>query len=353
MGEQKKKQTLFLDSLGGKNKKSEFFDFPLSRFVLKYKKSSVLFSPKGRTESFFTQDSKLYWTPEELRALQRGERIAKIVGRLDSLADRTFEKTKIHPIGREDIIIRALRGKYEELRDRLEGLVRDSARGMSFAKAYNASIVASVIFGMLLMTMIYKYLGQGVSAKIEETKIAQIAENEKVLGAETEKSPSYEIDDATITKLFREYDSADDQEFQKEKFAQEIKEMVKGYPIEKMIPYIAEKNKIVAAFLVAIAKKESGWGVHVPVYQGQDCYNYWGWIGKNRVGSGGHTCFDNPEDAVNTVAKRIEFLVSNEKLDTPKKMIVWKCGDCGWDSAAAMRSWIDDVDYYFKKLNKA
>lgn len=348
----KKNRKIFLDSLGVKNKKSEFFDFPLSRFVLKYKKSSILFSPKGRTESFFTQDSKLYWTPEELRALQRGERVARIVRRLDSLADRAFEKTKIHPIGREDIIIRALRGKYEELRGRLAKILSQSAEELSWAKVYNASIVASVIFGMLLMTMIYKYLGQGVSAKIEETKIAQSEEMGKILGAETEKGSNYEIDDATITKLFREYDSADDQKFQKEKFAKEIKEMVKGYPIEKMIPYIAEKDRIVAAFLIAIAKKESGWGGHVPVYQGQDCYNYWGWIGKNRVGSGGHTCFDNPKEAVDTVAKRIEFLVSNKKLDTPKKMIVWKCGDCGWDSPAAMRSWIDDVDYYFKKLNK-
>jgi hypothetical protein len=128
--------------------------------------------------------------------------------------------------------------------------------------------------------------------------------------------------------------------------------MVKGYPIEEMIPYIAKKDRIVAAFIVAIAKKESSWGVHVPVYKGQDCYNYWGWRGKNAVGSGGHTCFGSPEEAVDTVAKRIEFLVSNKKLDTPQKMIVWKCGDCGWDTPSAMRSWINDVDMYFRKLNK-
>jgi hypothetical protein len=344
VGEKKTKQTFFLDSLGKKNKRDRFFDFPLSRFVLKHKKSSVLFSSEGRIDSFFTTDSKLYYTPEELRALQRGERIARLTQRLDSLAARAFGETSVYPVAQESLILRNFKQKYLELRSRLDGLMQDSTRGLSLTRAYNASIVAAVIFGMLLMTMIYRNLGQGVSAKIAENTAAQIAENQKVLGAETEKDPTYEIDDETITKLFREYESADDEE--------EIRGVVKGYPIEKMIPEIAKQDRIVAAFLVAIAKKESGWGVHVPVYQGQDCYNYWGWIGKNRVGSGGHTCFDSPQDAVETVAKRIAFLVSNKKLDTPKKMIVWKCGDCGWDTAAAMQSWINDVDMYFRKLNK-
>jgi hypothetical protein len=349
----KKDRKIFFDGLGKKNNQLKFFDLPMSQFVLKYKRSSVLFSSAGRTESFFTTDSKLYYTPEELSALRRGERIIRITQRLDSLAARAFAEIRVYPAAQESLILRNFKEKYLELRNQLESLMQDSARGMSLARVYNASIVVSVIFGMLLMTMIYRYLGQGVSAQIEETKMAQIAENEKVLGAETAKDPSYEIDDATITKLFREYDSADDQEFQRQKFEEEIREIVKGYPIEKMIPEIAKQDRIVAAFLVAIAKKESGWGVHVPVYQGQDCYNYWGWRGGNPVGSGGHTCFNGPKEAVDTVAKRIEFLVSNKKLDNPKKMIVWKCGDCGWDSTAAMQSWINTVDMYFRKLNKA
>ena len=353
MGEQKTKQNFFLDSLGKKKGQEKFFDLPLARFVLKYRKASVLFSRKGRTESFFTSDSKLYYTPEELRALERGEKIIWLTNRLDSLAERAFGETKAYPTVRESFGLVSLRRKYLNLREHLENLTEDSARGISMARMWNASIVASVIFGMLLMTMVYKYLGQGVSAQIEETKVAQLAEEAKVLGVETEKDPSYEIDDATITRLFREYDSADDQEFQRQKFEKEIREIVKGYPIEKMVPEIAKQDRIVAAFIVAIAKKESGWGVHVPVYQDQDCYNLWGWRGKNPVGSGGHTCFDSPKDAVETVAKRIKFLVSNKKLDTPKKMIVWKCGDCGWDTPQAMQSWINDVDLYFRKLNKA
>jgi hypothetical protein len=348
----KKNRKIFFDSLGKKESPVKFFDLSLSRSILKYKKSSVLFSPKGRTGSFFTSDSKLYLTPEELRALRRGEKIIRLTNRLDSLAERAFGEAKVYSTGRESFILLGLRRKYLDLREHLENLARDSAQGMSAARMYNASIVASVIFGMLLMTMIYRNLGQGVSAKAEEVKVAQLAEEARVLGAETEKESTYEIDDETVTLLFREYDSEEDQEFQRKKFKEEIQAIVKGYPIESMIPEIAKQDRIVAAFLVAIAKKESNWGKRVPVYQGEDCFNYWGWRGKNPVGSGGHTCFENPKDAVETVAKRIAFLVSSKKLDTPKKMIVWKCGDCGWDTAAAMQSWINDVDLYFRKLNK-
>jgi len=352
MGEQKKKQTFFLDSLHKNDNRLKSFDFPLARYVLKYKKSSVLLTPSGRTESFFTQDSKLYWTQEELRAIRRGERITRITQQLDGLAARAFGPAISYPKAKESFVFRILTKRYLSWRQRLENLIDDSARGLSFARMYNASVVAAVIFGMILMTMVYRYLGQGVSAKIQEVQVAQTQASGQVLGAEKEADPAYEIDEETITKLFRDYESADDQEFQKKKFEEEIHAMVKGYPIEEMIPEIAKHERIVAAFLVAIAKKESGWGVHVPVYKGQDCYNYWGWRGKNPVGSGGHTCFDSPKDAVDTVAKRIAFLVSNKKLDTPKKMIIWKCGDCGWDTPAAMQSWINDVDHYFRKLNK-
>ena len=155
-----------------------------------------------------------------------------------------------------------------------------------------------------------------------------------------------EIDINSITSLLQSNKQESDLE-------KEIREMVKGFPIEKMAGEIATKNRIVAAFLVGIAKKESNWGKRVPVLNGQDCYNYWGYRGqREKMGSGGHTCFDSPKDAVDTVAKRLEFLVSNEKLNTPAKMVVWKCGyDCSWDSKVAVQKWISDVNMYFKKLN--
>ena len=131
-----------------------------------------------------------------------------------------------------------------------------------------------------------------------------------------------------------------------------INEMVKGYPMENMARYIARKDEKVAAFMVSIAKKESNWGKRVPVLNGQDCYNYWGYREKReRMGTGGHTCFNSPKDAVNTVASRIDELVYENRLDTPGKMVTWKCGSsCSGHSPESVNKWISDVDWYFRKL---
>ncbi len=131
-----------------------------------------------------------------------------------------------------------------------------------------------------------------------------------------------------------------------------IKEMVKGYPIEQMVPYILEKDNLTAAFLVSIAKKESSWGERVPVLDGEDCFNYWGYRGiRDRMGTGGHTCFDSPKDAVDTVGKRITTLIKKYDLTTPEDMIIWKCGSsCAGHSDSGVRKWISDVGYYFDKI---
>jgi hypothetical protein len=121
--------------------------------------------------------------------------------------------------------------------------------------------------------------------------------------------------------------------------------------MEKMTPYIAEKDRKVAAFLVAIAKKESNWGKRVPVLNGQDCFNYWGYRGiRDRMGTGGHTCFDSPEDAVDTVAGRLKELVEAD-IDTPEEMVIWKCGSsCAGHSDYSVKKWISDVEMYFSEF---
>jgi hypothetical protein len=69
------------------------------------------------------------------------------------------------------------------------------------------------------------------------------------------------------------------------------------------------------------------------------------------MGSGGHTCFDSPQEAVTIVGARISQLVNEENIDTPEKMIVWKCGyDCDGPEAAGSQKWIKDVDYYYRQL---
>ena len=134
----------------------------------------------------------------------------------------------------------------------------------------------------------------------------------------------------------------------------EIYAMVGDTPMKQMVPYIAQQDRMVAAFMVGIAKQESSWGEHAPVDpDGNDCLNYWGFRGKNPIGTGGHSCFASPKDAVDTVAKRLSFLVSNDKLTTPGQMVVvWKCGyDCSWDNPAAVNRWVYAVNYYFKQFN--
>ncbi len=130
-----------------------------------------------------------------------------------------------------------------------------------------------------------------------------------------------------------------------------IKKITKDYPIEAMATEIAKQDEEVAAFLVAIAKKESGWGNYTPKYKGKECYNYWGFRRKRLLmGSGGHTCFDNPVDAVNTVANRIEDLIA-KGIDTPREMVIWKCGSrCSSDRGA--RKWIADVRFYYNKMTE-
>ena len=136
------------------------------------------------------------------------------------------------------------------------------------------------------------------------------------------------------------------------KLEQDLQGMVKGYPIESMVPEIAAHDKKVAALMISIAKKESNWGKRVPVLDGRDCYNYWGYRGiRDEMGSGGHTCFKNKREAVNIVAKRISDLIYNHNLDSPGKMIIWKCGsDCSGDNPIAVKKWIKDVSYYYNKI---
>jgi hypothetical protein len=130
----------------------------------------------------------------------------------------------------------------------------------------------------------------------------------------------------------------------------ELEEMLVGYPMATMAPYIASENKRVAAYLVAIGKKESAWGERSPKLDGKDCFNYWGFRRKSeRMGSGGHTCFDSPEEAVRIVAWRIDRLIK-KGYDTPAEMVIWKCGDCSGPEAVGASKWIRDVDLYYQKM---
>jgi|GEM_PF-3448627 len=129
-----------------------------------------------------------------------------------------------------------------------------------------------------------------------------------------------------------------------------IRKILAGTPMEKMAPFIALKNQKTAAFLIGIALKESSFGKNAPHKNGQDCYNYWGYKGNINPTSGGYSCFNSPQEAVEVVGKRIEQLI-NQGLDTPAKMIVWKCGSaCQTHSSKSKLSWIRDVSINYQKI---
>jgi hypothetical protein len=201
-----------------------------------------------------------------------------------------------------------------------------------FSSLGKKGIVSALFIGMAFMGSVTHFLGQEVWA--EDVSPTILTVQQQVLGAETQKT--------IITDEERAV------------FESEIREMVKGYPIEDMVPFIARQDRRVAAYLVAIAKKESNWGRRIPVYYGENCFNYWGYRGQDEImGSAGHTCFDTPKEAVTVVSKRLNTLVLEQGRTTASDLIIWKCGStCAGHDAYGVKKWISDVDGYYQAVMK-
>lgn len=212
-------------------------------------------------------------------------------------------------------------------------------------KMLYASLIGGIAFGMVSMAFIEHAFGPGVFARGEAQVLSASSQEERA-----PESASLQEEYIPNQDIFFEYFG----QVAKEQYEANIRDMVKGYPIEAMLPYIFEQDRMTAAFLIGIAKKESNWGKRIPVLENQDCFNYWGYRGVRRMmGSGGHTCFNSRKDALETVATRLEKLIHSEKLDTPEKMIVWKCGfSCQGHSRESVKKWIADVDMYFSQLQE-
>jgi hypothetical protein len=133
----------------------------------------------------------------------------------------------------------------------------------------------------------------------------------------------------------------------------EIRELTAGFPIEVMAPYIARYDREVAALIVGIAKKESNWGLRVPLDDAfADCYNYWGFKGAGERGVAmGHGCFGTPEEAVGRIGDRLTELVERTGSSDPARLVVWKCGStCAGHSPESVSKWISDVRLYYDQL---
>lgn len=240
----------------------------------------------------------------------------------------------------------AVERSFRNLGENVAAGVSGFRLGLSPSRAAYAPLVGAMALGMVSALLLEHSFGGGVKA--EEARIVYVerpAEEERVLGARSDASSLIDTE-AILSDLAIEDPS-------KKEFEERIRNMVKGYPIEEMIPHIVEQDRTVAMFLVAIAKKESNWGRRIPVLDGQDCFNYWGYRGiRKMMGTGGHTCFNSRKDAIDTVGKRLDTLINKHNLDTPADLILWKCGSsCAGHSPYSVKKWISDVDLYYQKLN--
>lgn len=182
-------------------------------------------------------------------------------------------------------------------------------------------LLAAVVLGMAMTHLVERLVNGSASADTAN----------QVAGISTERTPELPKDLSSEDLLALANANGDDEkpfeieilsqfidEEKQDKFEAEVRRMVAGYPIESMLPFILEKDRITATFLIGIAKKESNWGRRVPVLDGQDCYNYWGFRERRRLmGTGGHTCFNGKKDAVDSVSKRIENLIYDYERNTP------------------------------------
>lgn len=127
---------------------------------------------------------------------------------------------------------------------------------------------------------------------------------------------------------------------------------LQGEPMETMVPFLAKRDHETAAFLVSIARKESSWGEHAPTKDSLDCYNYWGYKGTGSRGTSmGYACFAGPEEAIETVGNRLSELVHEKHLDSPERLIVWKCGSsCEGHSPESVAKWIADVKGVYSRF---
>jgi hypothetical protein len=200
----------------------------------------------------------------------------------------------------------------------------------------------------------------GLSLRIWNTQPIFYAHAETISGVNSIQSPLFESQIifaaaekgdqmAATRKIFAEKSGKRNIESTGE-LAQKLYAIVGNDPIREMVPFIAKRDEKVAAFLVGIAKKESSFGVHSPVLDGQDCHNYWGYKGSaGRGTSMGYACFASAEEAIKIVGDRIEVLVGKQR-NTPARMVnTWKCGtDCSQDPGAP--GWVSTVALYFNKI---
>lgn len=143
---------------------------------------------------------------------------------------------------------------------------------------------------------------------------------------------SYKLEDEKVVK--NEQTAKIEQE---ERLREDVAKELTGTKMEPMINHIAAQNRETAALLVGIARIESG-------YSHNYSYNFWGY-------AGGYYGFSSPEQAVETVSKRIDQL-RNQGLNTPSKIVTtWKCGrSCASHAPGSVQRWVSTVSGPYNRI---
>ncbi|PID52636.1 MAG: hypothetical protein CR972_00995 [Candidatus Moraniibacteriota bacterium] len=224
-------------------------------------------------------------------------------------------------------------------------------------RSYTKQYVYFVLTGIVVVTAGIFYLADTVFSH-EEKKLAPIESqryNACVFGKDVinEKDGDLSIIDvdANCVQLSKSGKLVEPKE--EDQFTAEIALMLEGHPMEVMAEHIAQQDKKVAGLIVGIARQESQWGKYAPSKAGVDCYNYWGYKTSGTRGqSMGYACFGSPEEAVETIAKRLDHFVYTTNRDTPAKMVTpWKCGNsCATHSPESVARWVGTVNTYYSQI---
>ena len=206
----------------------------------------------------------------------------------------------------------------------------------------------NIILGILVLVLstgLFFYHFSGTEAAVRKVKPGQNI-NPEVLDPLNKIGKGLKKEDNKLCDMVEKAADKGDKAIEEKMLS-----LLDGHPIEAMVKELSKKDKEVASFVFAIAKKESDWGKHAPHKNGRDCYNYWGYKGGYNLTQDGYSCFDNPEQAVDVVSDRIASLVEKQ-INTPEKMVVWKCGSsCAGHDPGGVAKWIADVRMYKTKLN--
>jgi len=378
-----------------------------------YKNTQTLLLGGERTVFFVTEDSRKYISLTQQYKKKSQHVYIDPRGRFDSVHMRYVKVYSADNLQQRKVV-----SEFRSAQDITNSFREALSLDMSPIRMWQVSLAGAVLFGMVSMSMIYKNLGQSAMAKVDdeamlkndksiertvgeqvdEVKITkkektdkkkQDIEDQSLVEKDDTEDKNKSKEDVTIKKVekvqqkdkdevvntksidsvqkkqvikndededkSKDEENVEDMKVDEEySLEQEAYEMVGGYPIEEMLPYILKQDPEVAKYMIAMAKQESQWGKRVPVLNGQDCYNYWGYRSKRKLmGSGGHTCFNSRKDAVETVGRRINELIYKYDRKTAERLIVWKCGStCAGHSQSGVDRWINVVGTYYDKLSK-